>query len=185
MAVSVGSISRGSFNAAGAFAPQGGTNSRPRSAACDVRTASTNHAASSATSLAALNHRNAGSPVCKASRIVPETVTPLVLREVGSETRQVFETTMRLRGLDVLPLLEFGSTIALKSAVDSHAGPGILSRLAVQSEVRDGRLAVVTLDDISFKRSIRLVWSKERSLSVPAEQLVQLIEESSTRGRQL
>ena len=92
---------------------------------------------------------------------------------------------MRLRGLDVLPLLEFGSTIALKSAVDSHAGPGILSRLAVQSEVRDGRLAVVTLDDISFKRSIRLVWSKERSLSVPAEQLVQLIEESSTRGRQL
>jgi DNA-binding transcriptional LysR family regulator len=92
---------------------------------------------------------------------------------------------MRLRGLDVLPLLEFGSTIALKSAVDSHAGPGILSRLAVQSEVRDGRLAVVTPDDISFERSIRLVWSKERSLSVPAEQLVQLIEESSTRGRQL
>jgi len=185
MAVSVGSILRGSFNAAGAFAPgAGGTNSRPRSAACDVRTPSTNHAASSATSPAALNHRNAGSPVCKASRIVPETVTPLVLREVGSETRQVFET-MRLRGLDVLPLLEFGSTIALKSAVDSHAGPGILSRLAVQSEVRDGRLAVVTPDDISFERSIRLVWSKERSLSVPAEQLVQLIEESSTRGRQL
>ena len=69
--------------------------------------------------------------------------------------------------------------------VISTSLPGCLSRLAVQSEVRDGRLAVVTPDDISFERSIRLVWSKERSLSVAAEQLVQLIEESSTRGRQL
>jgi len=92
---------------------------------------------------------------------------------------------MRLRGLDVVPLLELGSTTALKSAVESDAGPGILSRLAVQSEVRDGRLVVVAPVDISFDRSIRLVWSKERPLGVPAEQLVRLIEESSTRARQL
>jgi DNA-binding transcriptional LysR family regulator len=112
-------------------------------------------------------------------------VTPLVLREVGSGTREVFETTMRLRGLNDVPLLELGSTTALKSAVESGAGPGILSRLAVQSEVRDGRLTVVTLADISFDRSIRLVWSKERPLGVPAKQLVRLIEEPSTRARQL
>lgn len=109
-------------------------------------------------------------------------MTPLVLREVGSGTREVFETTMRLRGLNDVPPLELGSTTALKSAVESGAGPGILSRLAVQSEVRDGRLTVVTLADISFDRSIRLVWSKERPLGVPAKQLVRLIEEPSTRA---
>jgi DNA-binding transcriptional LysR family regulator len=109
--------------------------------------------------------------------------TPLVLREVGSGTREVFETTMRLRGLGVVPLLELGSTTALKSAVESGAGPGILSRLAVQTEVRDGRLAVVTPADIFFDRSIRLVWSNERPLGTPAKHLVRKIEESSTLVR--
>ncbi len=110
-------------------------------------------------------------------------VTPLVLREVGSGTREVFETTMRQRSLEVVPLIELGSTTALKSAVESGAGPGIISRLAVQTELRDGRLAAVTLADIFFDRSIRVVWSKERPLGTPAKHLLRQIEESSTLVR--
>jgi DNA-binding transcriptional LysR family regulator len=109
--------------------------------------------------------------------------TPLVLREVGSGTREVFETTMASHGLSTLPCLELGSTTALKSAVESGAGAGILSRLAVSSEIRDGRLVVMAMRDLSLNRSIRAVWSKERPLGTLARQLLRQIEQSPTRVR--
>jgi DNA-binding transcriptional LysR family regulator len=105
-------------------------------------------------------------------------VTPLVVREEGSGTREVFETTMRSLNFPVIPFLELGSTTALKAAVESGAGPGILSRLAVETEVRDGRLLIVSIEGLSLKRSIRLVWSKERPLSPPAKRLIRQIYES-------
>jgi DNA-binding transcriptional LysR family regulator len=106
--------------------------------------------------------------------------TPLVLREAGSGTREVLEAAMRSRGLDVTPLVELGSTTAIKIAVASGAGPGVLSRLAVETEVREGRLTVVATEDLSFKRSIRVVWAKGRSLSSAAKHLLRHVNASVT-----
>jgi DNA-binding transcriptional LysR family regulator len=98
--------------------------------------------------------------------------TPLVLREAGSGTRKVLEAAMRARGLGVIALVELGSTTAIKTAVASGLGPGVLSRLAVESDIRDGRVVEVTVEDISVKRFIRAVWSKGRSLSPSAKRLL-------------
>jgi DNA-binding transcriptional LysR family regulator len=105
--------------------------------------------------------------------------TPLVLREAGSGTREVLEAAMRARGLEVTPLVELGSTTAIKSAVASGAGPGVLSRLAVETEVREGRLALVAIDDLSINRSIRVVWAKGRPLSPSAKRLLRQINASA------
>jgi DNA-binding transcriptional LysR family regulator len=106
--------------------------------------------------------------------------TPLVLREAGSGTREVLEAAMRARGLYVTPLVELGSTTAIKSAVASGAGPGVLSRLAVETEVREGRLAVVATEDLSIKRSIRMVWAKGRPLSTSAKRLLRQVNASAS-----
>jgi DNA-binding transcriptional LysR family regulator len=103
---------------------------------------------------------------------------PLVIREQGSGTREVLESTMKSLGLSIVPFLELGSTTALKAAVESGAGPGILSRLAVQTEVRDGRLLIVPTEGISLNRSIRLVWSRKRPPGVAAKLLISQIEKS-------
>jgi len=50
--------------------------------------------------------------------------TPLVLREAGSGTREVLETSMLSLDLSVTPLVELGSTTAIKAAVASGAGAG-------------------------------------------------------------
>lgn len=105
--------------------------------------------------------------------------TPLVLREAGSGTREVLETAMRARGLDVTPLVELGSTTAIKAAVASGLGPGVLSRLAVEADVREGRLVVVGVEDISFTRSIRAVWVKGRSLSPTAKRLLRHVHDAA------
>jgi DNA-binding transcriptional LysR family regulator len=106
--------------------------------------------------------------------------TPLVLREAGSGTREVLESAMNSHGLSVIPLVELGSTTAIKAAVASGAGPGVLSRLAVEADVQEGRLVAVATDDVALKRSIRVVWSKERPLTSTAKLLLRLIEENAT-----
>jgi DNA-binding transcriptional LysR family regulator len=100
------------------------------------------------------------------------------MREAGSGTREVLEVAMRSLNLTVTPLVELGSTTAIKAAVASGVGVGVLSRLAVESDVHEGRLVVVKIDGLSLERSIRLVWSKGTVLTPAAKRLVRLVENS-------
>ena len=93
--------------------------------------------------------------------------TPLVLREAGSGTREVFERALTSNGLECTALVELASTTAIKASVAAGTGPGVLSRLAVGAEVTDGRLVVVATSDMPLERRIRAVWPNERPL-VPA-----------------
>lgn len=87
--------------------------------------------------------------------------TPLVLREVGSGTREVLERELDGLGHRVVPLVEVGSTTAIKAAVASGIGPGVLGRLAVTADLADGRLIEVKVSGLNLTRSIRAVWSSE------------------------
>jgi DNA-binding transcriptional LysR family regulator len=93
--------------------------------------------------------------------------TPLVLREAGSGTREVLERALGASGLEPTPLLELGSTTAIKSSVADGTGPGVLSRLAIGSEVGDGRLVVVPTSGVPLERRIRAIWPSSRP-PVPA-----------------
>lgn len=99
-------------------------------------------------------------------------LTALVVREAGSGTREVLDTAMQSMGLEVRPLIELGSTTAIKAAVASGIAPGVLSRLAVADDVRDGRLVVVETRGLSLARDIRAVWLKERPLAPSAKLLL-------------
>jgi DNA-binding transcriptional LysR family regulator len=101
--------------------------------------------------------------------------TPLVIREEGSGTREVFEGALHALGLEAIAAVELGSTTAIKAAVISGAGPAVLSRLAVDADVREGRLTIVQIEDLSLVRSIRVVWRRDRALSSLANQLLRHI----------
>jgi DNA-binding transcriptional LysR family regulator len=103
--------------------------------------------------------------------------TPLTLREVGSGTREVLETALLDLGLRSTPLVELGSTTAIKAAVASGAGPGVLSRLAIEPDVHDGRLVIVATTGIALERQIRVVWPKDRALSPLARRLLKQVGE--------
>ena len=101
--------------------------------------------------------------------------TPLVLREAGSGTREVLEIALASVGLAPTPMVELGSTTAIKAAVASGSGPGVLSRLATDLDVRDGRLVIVPTEGISLERSIRAVWAMDRPLSPVAQRFLRAI----------
>lgn len=76
-------------------------------------------------------------------------LSPWVLREPGSGTRQVFEDACRQRGLDPRALdvvLEFPSNEAVLSAVEAGAGATVISELVAQAGLSTGALVRVPFD---------------------------------------
>lgn len=97
----------------------------------------------------------------------------LVVREPGSGTREVLEDFLRShRSEPPQPLLELGSTTAVKGAVLDGAGPAVLSRLAVSAEIDNGRLQTVAVRGIKLDRTLRAVWPAGHRLTGQAAGLV-------------
>ena len=101
-------------------------------------------------------------------------VTPLILREEGSGTRQVLDTA--LGGL-ARPLIELSSTTAVKASAVGGAGPAVLSELAVGEELATRRLVCVPLDGVRLDRELRAVWPVGHRPVGPAREVLGL-----TRG---
>ena len=101
-------------------------------------------------------------------------VTPLILRERGSGTRQVLDTA--LGGL-ARPLIELSSTTAVKASAVSGAGPSVLSELAVGEELAMRRLVGIPVEGVSLRRDLRAVWPTGHRPTGPARELLSL-----TRG---
>ena len=90
--------------------------------------------------------------------------TALVQREPGSGTRTTYESAVRP---SEPPLLELNSVTAIKSAVVTANAPTVLSSLAVEADVRDGRLVRIDVDGVSMRRRLRAVWNKQEPLRGP------------------
>ncbi|MFF5262815.1 LysR family transcriptional regulator [Actinomadura viridis] len=104
--------------------------------------------------------------------------TPLILREEGSGTREVLDRALASFGGTAPPLLQLGSTTALKSAAASGAGPVVVSELAAADELAGGRLVAVHVRDLDLGRPLRAVWPSGPRPGGPARELLAL-----TRGR--
>jgi DNA-binding transcriptional LysR family regulator len=102
-------------------------------------------------------------------------MTPLVLREAGSGTREVLERALSASGLEPTPLVELASTTAIKASVAAGTGPGVLSRLAVEQEVTNGRLVIVATSGVPLERQIRAIWPSERPLPPACTRLLRQI----------
>lgn len=103
--------------------------------------------------------------------------TPLVLRETGSGTRDVFEAALAAAGLTAAPpALELGSSAAVRSAAAAGTAPAVLSRLAVQEAIDAGQLAVVPVEPLDLTRSLRAVWLAGPAVEPAATALLAIAE---------
>lgn len=99
--------------------------------------------------------------------------TPLIVRERGSGTRDAIWQILRRAGELAEPEAELGSTAAIKAAVAAGEAPGVMSRLDIDSELREGRLAAVPLaQGIALQRKFRAIWLRESPPIGPAAALL-------------
>ncbi|MBI4606240.1 MAG: LysR family transcriptional regulator [Planctomycetes bacterium] len=103
---------------------------------------------------------------------------PLVLREAGSGTRASALDALERAGVAVDRLhivLEIGGNVAAREAALAGVGAAFLSRLAVEREIAEGRLAVLPVARAPLLRPLVLVTRAGRTLSPAARELVRLL----------
>jgi len=116
-------------------------------------------------------------PWGRARAIRPETLagTTLLLREVGSATRQVTERGLRAAGIDYQVGMVFEHTEAIKQAVMAGLGVAFLSVHAVRGEVATGRLRALRLRGLRLVRHFHLIHNEARTLSAGARAFMALL----------
>jgi DNA-binding transcriptional LysR family regulator len=90
---------------------------------------------------------------------------PFLVRETGSGTKSLVERALDERGLSVEPVMSLGSTEAIKRAVMEGVGVAIVSRLAVEAEIRSGRLAEIRVGDLLIERPLYWITARARTPS--------------------
>jgi DNA-binding transcriptional LysR family regulator len=92
---------------------------------------------------------------------------PLLLREVGSGTREAADSVLERYGIK--PDLEMTNNTALKRAVAGGMGVTIMSVHAVQLEMALGLLCELDVEGFPVRRPWHVVWSRDRLLSPAAQ----------------
>lgn len=103
---------------------------------------------------------------------------PLILREEGSGTRKEAEKLLKKMGiekdnLNIVASMENQETI--KRSVNRGVGISIISRLAAEDEIKDGKVLCFPLDVESGTRNINVVYNKNFQLSALSEKFLYVV----------
>jgi len=93
---------------------------------------------------------------------------PLVVQQHGAGIRSVMEEHLKRRSIterDLNIVLEMGLNESAKHAVMAGAGVSYLSKFAVRTEVEQGTLTVVRIDDFRVERDFYFIHSRTRVVS--------------------
>jgi DNA-binding transcriptional LysR family regulator len=99
---------------------------------------------------------------------------PLIMREVGSGTRDVLEHALAPWGGASPPLLEFGSNTAILGAVRRGQGAAVIGALAVADDVAASRVVEVPTTGVDLSRRVRAIWRRGHTLSESAQRLLRV-----------
>ena len=111
---------------------------------------------------------------------------PLLMRERGSGTREVIETTLEAAGLPARQLriaLELNSTEAILGCIESGVGIGFVSRSAIHRQLALGTLCVVPVTGVTIPRDLLLLTPAGPEPAGPAAAMLELLRQHSSHLR--
>jgi DNA-binding transcriptional LysR family regulator len=98
---------------------------------------------------------------------------PYIAREEGSSTRAVAERSLADLCVTLRPVMELGSTEAVREAVAAGLGVSVVSRHAVRT--RDPRVVAIRLQGRQWVRDLLVIRRQGAPLSPAAGQLRELL----------
>ena len=101
-----------------------------------------------------------------------------ILREPGSGTRTLLDEEFARLSLRVRPIMELGSTAAVKQAVAAGLGVSVVSSRSIQLEAEAGLLKTLQCPDMRLVREIRYVHHKDKRLSRAATAFLQILKKA-------
>lgn len=116
-------------------------------------------------------HRFAGLAAIKPQEMEQE---DFILREHGSGTRKTFEDVMRAHGLAWEVTWTCNNADTIKAAVIAGLGITVISRRAVQKEAESGELIVRAVEGVSFLRTFKIAYHKNKYFTTQMKNFVDL-----------
>ena len=108
------------------------------------------------------------------------------MRERGSGTREVIETTLEAAGLlarDLHIAMELNSTEAILGCIESGVGVGFVSRSAVRRQLVMGTLAIVPVTGLTIPRNLLLLTPAGPEPTGAAAAMLELLQQHRTQLR--
>ncbi len=102
---------------------------------------------------------------------------PLLLREKGSGTRELFDALLRTHNCKVTPKWESTSTHALINAVREGLGVSVLPYRLIEHELQSGQISCLTTNGFSLKRSYVLIRHKNKHLSPLMQAFIKMLKD--------
>jgi DNA-binding transcriptional LysR family regulator len=117
-------------------------------------------------------------PLAQAENIGPELLQNenWILRDKDSASHRMMEIWSGRYQIDSKTGMELGTTEAIKRAVNCRLGISVLSRLAVEDEVRNGQLVYKSLDSRILSRSIFFIYHKNRFITPMVKEFIHFFE---------
>jgi DNA-binding transcriptional LysR family regulator len=97
-----------------------------------------------------------------------------IIREKGSGTRKTFEDVMAANNLFWKAAWTCNNADTIKMAVAEGLGVSVISKRAVANEVKSGMLQVKEVNGIRFDRKFKIVFHKNKYLTVPMKEFISL-----------
>ena len=104
-------------------------------------------------------------------------ICPLLFREVGSTSYEVFQNAIRQTGCEVTPAWESTSQEAILEAVRLGLGVTILPSTMIETELRLSAISRIYFSDFSFQNTIHLAWHQSKFLSPVMQDFIQMARE--------
>jgi DNA-binding transcriptional LysR family regulator len=105
-----------------------------------------------------------------------------IQREPGSGTRTLLDEEFVRLNVKVKPVMELGSTAAVKEAVAAGLGISVVAGRAIRLEISAGLLKALPCPDLRLTRGIRYVYHKDRRLSRAASAFLQMLKQDYHLG---
>lgn len=117
-------------------------------------------------------------PLAKKKRISLEQLSRerLISREAGSGIRMTFERLLEEKGLKLEPYMELGSGEAIKQAVMSGIGIGVLSTFSLKLELESKRLVLLNVEGLPIRRSWYAVHRRGKHLTPAALKFIEFLQ---------
>jgi DNA-binding transcriptional LysR family regulator len=117
-------------------------------------------------------------PLAHAEGIGPELLQNehWILRDQDSASRRMMEMWFGQYQIDSKRGMELGTTEAIKRAVICRLGISVLSRLAVEDEVKNGQLIYKSLDSTTLSRGIFFIYHKNRFITPIVKEFIHFFE---------
>lgn len=128
-------------------------------------------------------HRFASLPVVDPEELEKES---FIIREKGSGTRKTFEDIMSARQLQWQASWTCNNADTIKAAVAQGLGVSVISRMAVEREVKAGELCAREIAGIKFDRKYKIAYHKNKYLTPAMEEFIRFCMEKDafSQGRE-